>query len=814
MSKQLKITDINDKLFDLIKLALPSDINPYEISMLSPKKWWTEKPYLAAVYALRKCSRINWNAYARSNPDVMAAGMDPCLHFIKHGVYEGRKLISWHLNKTVESADSPLISVIIINYNNGVYLEKCIESVINQTLKEIEIIVIDDCSTDNSLEIIGKYKKIDKRINLVVNKVNSLSMLSRKNGVDIAKGRYIIFLDSDDYLELNACEIAYSEISKGYDIVKFGMNIVNSYNHTQSEIVNCDLFCNKGDSGEYLYDEILTSIFDSRKVGWLLCGNIFLREICVIAFSELPKEKLTGPDDALAVIAIARHSRTMYKISDKLYNYNFGPGLTVNDDPRKILTYAPAMARASVALYNYAVQYSLNINAERLYIDSSTNLINRLINISCITDISSEFKQIVDILGIQTVLHILIHRYAPHKFDEIESLIKQWIPSHRDIRHIGVVLPTSSHNTMYFIKTFISELLICGYKVTCFSEVYMKDELNILPGLEIVYIYPSWSGFSTLPERVLGLRKLVLEYDIDIVFHGGIDLPCIFWDIMMLHYHDIPIIIINNFKSLIPFGRKKTDTRNWEKHSLHCADAVICSSFIDELFLRITGANSIYLSPIVNQYNFYNSKHTTNNIAFIIRDETELSEIIECLKIMKEVTNKNPYISLVMIYTTTVNKYEMEIRKNIYDYGLVNHVSLKTAGFNYSDIIKSCDLLISLSHNDISYFDLIEAQANGIPCLVYDIPIDFLNNSPGIIRVKYKNYFGISKQIISILTDYNEWNYFSMAAISAMKRYRPEIFRKELRHMLTNFPLFSPIRIYEKNNYELIIKNALFYDTH
>lgn len=815
---QINTVDINSEFFDLVKIALPSDIDPDELSVLPPREWWIDKPYLATVYALRKCSRINWNAYALRNPDVMAAGIDPCLHFIRHGIYEGRKLISWNVNKTTELSGAPLVSIIIINYNNAVYLEKCIESVINQTLREIEIIIIDDCSTDDSLAIIEKYKIEDGRIRVLVNGANSLSMLSRKNGVNIAQGRYIIFLDSDDYLSPNACKIAYSEISKGFDIVKFGISIVNSCNHFQADIINCDLFCNKGESKEYIYDDILTSIFDSREVGWLLCGNIFLREICVVAFSELPNEKLTGPDDALAVMAIARHARSMYKISDKLYNYNFGPGLTVTDDPRKILSYASAMARASAALYNYAVRYSLSINAERLYIDSSDNLISRLINISCMTDISREFKQLTDILGLQIVLQILIHRYTPHKFEEIESLIKQWIPSRRDVRRIGVVLPISASDIINFIIPCVKELLICGYKVTCFSEKPISNELNVLLGMDlgvdIVYIYPPWSGFSMLPERVLGLRQVVLKYNIDIILHGGIDLPCIFWDIMMLHYHDIPVVIINHFKSIMPFGRKKYDAHNWEKYSLHCADVVTCNSFTDELLLRVTGSNSIYIPPIINQYDFDKSKCHTKNIAIIIRDETELDEIIEYFKIMKDVINKVPSVSLVMIYKTLVRKYDDEIRKNIYDYGLATHISVKTVISQYNNILESCDILLSLSCNDMSHLDLAEAQANGLPCIVYDIPMNFIDDNQGIVKVKYMERFEVSRRILSIIMNRNEWNYLSMIGISAMKKYKPEIFRQEFKHMLANFQLYSPIRNYTKNNYELIIRNALFHSEH
>lgn len=93
---------------------------------------------------------------------------------------------------------SSLLSVIIPIYNTNKYLAKCIDSVINQSYTNLEIILIDDGSTDNSLEICNKYKEIDPRIH-VIHKVNGGLSDARNTGVSACKGDYLIFLDSDDY---------------------------------------------------------------------------------------------------------------------------------------------------------------------------------------------------------------------------------------------------------------------------------------------------------------------------------------------------------------------------------------------------------------------------------------------------------------------------------------------------------------------------------------------------------------------------------------------------------------------------------------
>ena len=119
-----------------------------------------------------------------------------------------------------------LLSVIIPVYNVEPYLEQCLDSVVNQTYKNLEIICINDGSTDNSLKILEKYQKKDKRIK-VINQKNKGVSVARNAGLDVATGEYIAFVDSDDYLELNAYEESMKVMlaDRSVDLVEFRVNI-------------------------------------------------------------------------------------------------------------------------------------------------------------------------------------------------------------------------------------------------------------------------------------------------------------------------------------------------------------------------------------------------------------------------------------------------------------------------------------------------------------------------------------------------------------------------------------------------------------
>ena len=113
----------------------------------------------------------------------------------------------------------PKISVIIPVYNSQHYLDKCLETVINQSLKEIEIICIDDGSIDDSIDILIKYSNKDPRIT-VLKQNNIHAGVARNAGLLIAKGKYLSFIDSDDFIELNMLEEMYNKIkSQNADII-------------------------------------------------------------------------------------------------------------------------------------------------------------------------------------------------------------------------------------------------------------------------------------------------------------------------------------------------------------------------------------------------------------------------------------------------------------------------------------------------------------------------------------------------------------------------------------------------------------------
>ena len=119
-------------------------------------------------------------------------------------------------------------SILIPAYNAEIFIAESIMSVMNQTYPNWEMIIVNDGSTDNTLDILREYETIDKRIK-VINQENKGPLLAREAGIDISTGDYLMFLDADDYYELNALELINNEIKiNNPDLLLFGMNYVDA----------------------------------------------------------------------------------------------------------------------------------------------------------------------------------------------------------------------------------------------------------------------------------------------------------------------------------------------------------------------------------------------------------------------------------------------------------------------------------------------------------------------------------------------------------------------------------------------------------
>jgi len=160
------------------------------------------------------------------------------------------------------------VSVIVPAYNREKYLRRCIGSILNQTFTDFELVIVDDCSTDNSFEIYGDYGSRDPRVKIIRNGENLGASLARKVGLDGSSGKYISFVDSDDYVGPDFLRDMHDVIVKGHDYVRTDFNMYRMGN-TEYTYIRYPGFTND------FYDD-----FENITRGFCtLCNSLVTREL-------------------------------------------------------------------------------------------------------------------------------------------------------------------------------------------------------------------------------------------------------------------------------------------------------------------------------------------------------------------------------------------------------------------------------------------------------------------------------------------------------------------------------------------------------
>lgn len=148
--------------------------------------------------------------------------------------------------------ENPRFSIIVTAYNLEKLISTAIDSILKQTYKNFELLVIDDCSSDKTVDVIKKYEAKDSRVKLLVNEKNSGPSIARNNAMEVAKGEYIVYLDGDDtlYNKETLKNIDKTIGEDGADIIYFGVQYVggsnkayvpNAQNSTQEARIVCDM---------------------------------------------------------------------------------------------------------------------------------------------------------------------------------------------------------------------------------------------------------------------------------------------------------------------------------------------------------------------------------------------------------------------------------------------------------------------------------------------------------------------------------------------------------------------------------------------
>lgn len=211
----------------------------------------------------------------------------------------------------------PKVSVIVPIYNKAKYISRCIESIQNQSMIDWELILVDDCSTDNSLDIMYGYAQHDSRIQVIRQLENHGPMVTRRNGDNIARGDYITYCDADDTLPQMALQTLYNEA------VRTGADIVSG-NYEYHRINGAKKRTNFSLKFGQNKDGVMKSLL-KKQISHSLCSKLFKCSLIKNSDYEVV-DHMTNAEDAYIYYQILLNIKKMVQITDVVYNYMQTPG--------------------------------------------------------------------------------------------------------------------------------------------------------------------------------------------------------------------------------------------------------------------------------------------------------------------------------------------------------------------------------------------------------------------------------------------------------------------------------------------------------
>lgn len=213
------------------------------------------------------------------------------------------------------------VSVIIPVYNVEKYIGRCLDSVLSQTLEEFEVIVVNDCTLDDSMRVVRRYAQNDERIKIVEHDVNLGSMMARRTGYMVAQGDFITFLDSDDTLPKGALEALYlAAIRENADIVSGTIRYMPN---------NGSMYLWKN---ELNYGTDKVSVYKSMlkdECGHNLCSRLFRRDL-LQNYPYQTFEGATNGEDGMLFYQVVDNLGKMVAIDTVVYEYYQNMGSSSN----------------------------------------------------------------------------------------------------------------------------------------------------------------------------------------------------------------------------------------------------------------------------------------------------------------------------------------------------------------------------------------------------------------------------------------------------------------------------------------------------
>lgn len=683
--------------------------------------------------------------------------------------------------------NQPKISIIMPIYNSEQYLDGALSCAVSQSLTEIEIICIDDGSTDQSGAILRRYAAQDSRIQCILHDQNMGPSISRKQGILAATGKYIMFLDCDDALDVDACkELFYNIETQKCDILQFGTKIKSTAAVNQAELASVEKhlapFC--GRLNAFRSGDLTNKCFSQNRFGFTLWNKIYKSDVVKKATEYYSDLRFDLSEDLYLFFLISFFSKSYVGIDKTYYHYQLGIGTSSSHrtvDDRRFRCFV-AQGTILQLLKAFAAEHdpagvtdpSLTKIADTF---ASAVAYNWVYNGDYIAS-SDSLQYACEHFDPFEIMSRVLEMYYQCSYDQRQKLVKRISLSYHfpNVRHIKTV------GVFYFrirnggVERVISELIPIwiskGYQVILFTEDHPSPDDYPLPKQVERVVLPQIDipDKTALLNRMQYMTQMIALHQIDTLVYNANIWPYALVDILaaktagtsvVMHTHSCFASGLKN-----PYVGAACQALESAQFYQLC-DSVAALSEVDKAWW---GLNHPHVYKMVNPLPFELNEvspvdtETQTDVIWIARIAPE-KHLLDALKIVKRVKELGYPVRLQVVGQADDPLIHQEVVKAIDEMGLSEVVHLNGFQHDVKPYYAKAGIFLSTSEFEGFMMTLTESKAYGIPAVLYDLPnLDLVQKKQGMIVVAQGNINAAAEAIISLLSDSDKRKAMGMEA--------------------------------------------------
>lgn len=688
---------------------------------------------------------------------------------------------------------NPHVSVVLPVFNGERFLKRSFESVLKQTLKDIELIIVNDGSTDNTQAIIDYYARSDRRIKIIKFDENRGNLSARKAGAMAASGDYIMFLDADDALFRNACKQAWLRATEtNADIFQFNSEIIffdeifGNFEDNETALIsenspiidNLQKMLNPFD-GTLTGERILRGCYEQNLFYHTIWNKIYRREICQEGYSHVPEIYLNLGEDDFAFFFIAYYSKKY--VGDPrltLYYYTFGSGVSTQQSVslKKIRLLSNCMeipknierflSEERKTAYFRPTLESITSRYKQALFENVWLFLNKGSNPDAASALTSVLEHIKPLELIQ---------YLAPKFFEKPSLVAEGLlktdlakPIHKPINTIGTYYFRLRDGGIERVLSLLIPLWVeMGYQVILFTDEPASDLDYVINAPYTRVVLPKSTSILDFQAKADALDSALRKYEVDLmVYHKWIDRDLL-WDLLVCKQANCAFYIYANgtidmFNLSHPY---------WQQYFLQLpaiyklADCVIALTAMDAAFWNQI-ANRTYqiTNPCSLPVREIKPRTSHQQRILWVGRISEEKQPVESIKVLATVLEKLPNAELYIVGTGEPSEV-----KKVIDYAkkleILDRVTFVGFHTDTEQFYERFDVLLFTSKFEGYPMTLFEAQSHGLPIVMYELPyLELVKGGQGIIAVNQLAAEDAGNAIIDILTDQSKYSRLSEEA--------------------------------------------------